>query len=193
MSSAYPIGYADDIVLLAPSASALRMMLNTCCQFANDYNLLINPGKTQLVRFSLPCSSSNPSTSPTFLFAGQTLNLADRACHLGHILRSDLSDTADILRVQTDMCRRANCLLSTFYAANPAVKTLLFRTFCLSLYGSALWRLSSFSLRSLEVTFNNLLRKIWKLPWHCHTSILHCISSLQSLFNIVIYRSSMLC
>ena len=71
--------------------------------------------------------------------------------------------------------------------------TLLSRpSFCLSLYGSALWRLSSSRLRSLEVTFNNLLRKIWKLPRHCHTSILHCISSLQSLFN-VIYRSSMLC
>ena len=154
---------------------------------------LIQGKKTQLVRFSLPCSSPNPSTSLTFLFAGQFLKLADRACRLGHILRSDLSDTDDILRVQTDMCRRANCLLSTFYATNPAVKTLLFHTFCLSLYGSALWRLSSSSLRSLKVTFNNLLRKIWKLPWHCHTSILHCISSPQSLFNVVIYRSSMLC
>ena len=105
------LGYADNIVLLAPSASALRMMLNTCCQFAINYNLIFNPGKTQLVRFSLPCSSPNSSTSPTFLFAGQTLNLADRAYHLGHILRSDLSDTDDILRVQTDMCCRANCLL----------------------------------------------------------------------------------
>ena len=165
-----------------------------CCQFANDHNLLFNPGKTQLVRFSLPSSSPNPSTSPTFLFAGQSLQLLDRACHLaiGHILRLDLSDTDVILRVQTDMCRRANCPLSTFYAANPVVKTTLFRSFCLSrsLYGSALWRLSSSSLRSLEVTFNNLLRKIWKLPRQCHTSILHCTSSLQSLFNVVVYRSS---
>ena len=79
------LGYADDTVLLAPSASALRMMLNTCCQFANDYNLLFNPGKTQLVRFSLPCSSPSPSTLPTFLFADQTLKLADSAFHLGHI------------------------------------------------------------------------------------------------------------
>ena len=85
------------------SASALRMMLNTCCQFANDHNLLFNPGKTQLVRFSLPSSSPNPSASPTFLFAGQSLQLVDRACHLGHILRSDLSDIDDILRVQTDI------------------------------------------------------------------------------------------
>jgi len=98
------LGYADDIVLLAPSASALTMMLNTCCQFANDHNLLFNPGKTQLVRFSLPFSSPNPSASPTFLFAGQSLQLVDGACHLGHILRSDVSDTDDILRVQTDMC-----------------------------------------------------------------------------------------
>ena len=28
----------------------------------------------------------------------------------------------DILRVQSDICRRASCLLSTFSATNPAVK-----------------------------------------------------------------------
>ena len=40
------VGYADDIVLLAPSASALKIMLNTCCQFAKDHNLLFNAAKT---------------------------------------------------------------------------------------------------------------------------------------------------
>ena len=35
--------------------------------------------------------------------------------------------------------------------------------------------------------------KFGKLPRHCHTSILHCISSLQSLYNVVICRSHMLC
>ena len=93
-------GYADDIVLLAPSASALRLMLNTCCQFATDYNLAFNPGKTQLVRFSLPSSSPSPTTAPVFVFGGQSLLLVDRASHLGHILRSDLSDADNILRVQ---------------------------------------------------------------------------------------------
>ena len=94
------------------------------------------------------------------------------------------------------MCRRANCLLSTFSATNSAVKTLLFRTFCLSLYGSSLWShtlLASPGLHSLEVTFNNILRKIWKLPRNCHSSILHCVSRLQSLHNVVIQRSKMLC
>ena len=87
------------------------------------------------------------------MFGGQSLTLVDRASHLGHILRSDLSDTDDILRVQTDICRKANCLLSTFSATNPAVKTLLFHTFCLSLYGSSLWSLA-----------HHLVCILWKLP-----------------------------
>ena len=65
----------------------------------NEYNLLLYPAKTQLVWFSLsllPCSSPNSPTLPTFLFAGQCLKLADRACHPRHILRSNLSDTDDI-------------------------------------------------------------------------------------------------
>ena len=144
-------GYADDIVLLAPSASALRMMLNTCCQFATDYNFIFNPGKTQLVWFSLPSSSPSSTTAPIFVFGGQSLTLVDRASHLGHILHFDLSDTDDILRIQTDMCHRANYLLSTFSTTNPAVKTLLFRTFCLSLYGSSLLSWASPGLHSLEV------------------------------------------
>ena len=39
------------------------------------------------------------------------------------------------------------------------------------LYGFALWRLSSSSLRTLEVIFNNLLRRIWKLPLHCQITL----------------------
>ena len=90
--------YADDIVLLAPSASALRMMLNTCCQFAKDHNLLFNANKTQLVCFSSPSSSPIPSSAPIFLFEGQPLSLASKASHLGHILRSDLCDSDDIFK-----------------------------------------------------------------------------------------------
>ena len=145
-------------------------MLNTCCQFANDYKLLFNPGKTQL------------PISPTFLFAGQSLKLANRACHLGHILRSVLSDTDDILRVQL-ICAIE---LTAFYLLfMPLILLSRPSYFALSVFLS-IWfcamEIFIFQLRPLEVTFNNLLGKIWKLPRHCHTSILHCIGSLQSLF-----------
>ena len=65
-------------------------------------------------------------------------------------------------------------------------------SFCLSLYGASLWKASSLELQSLEIAYNNILRKIWRLPRHCHTSILHCVSSGSSVFNTVLGRSSQL-
>ena len=54
--------YADDIVLLAPSVSALRRMLSICDSFATSHGLLSNADKTQLICFRtrksntlLPC------------------------------------------------------------------------------------------------------------------------------------------
>ena len=36
------ICYADDLTLLEPSSSALRLMLNTCSSFATSHNLIFN-------------------------------------------------------------------------------------------------------------------------------------------------------
>ena len=43
--------YADDIVLLAPCASALRIMLSICNDFAISHGLRFNANKTQLICF----------------------------------------------------------------------------------------------------------------------------------------------
>ena len=112
--------------------------------------------------------------------------------HLGHILSHDLSDSADITRATRDMICKANCLLTTFSCADSLVKTHLFRSFCLSLYGAPLWRLSSKALKSLEVSFNTILHRIWHLPPDSHTSIAHCTSYLSSVFNLVYSRCSSL-
>ena len=48
-------------------------------------------------------------------------------------------------------------------------------------------------LRSLEVTFNNILWKIlWSLPRACHTGILHQVAGLHSIYNVVVSRSNKL-
>jgi len=41
------LGYANDIVLLAPSASALRMMLVICDNYAKDYSISFNGSKSK--------------------------------------------------------------------------------------------------------------------------------------------------
>ena len=106
--------YADDIVLLSPSASGLRSMLNICSDFANRHSLIFNASKTQLVRFSLLSDSCSH-----FLFDGHQLTLSKSANHLGHILSSNLSDDDDILASQRDMCRKANSMLCIFHPQIP--------------------------------------------------------------------------
>ena len=39
---------------------------------------------------------------------------------------------------------------------------------------------------------NNILHKIWSLPRHSHTGIVHSVARLQSLYNVVLSRSKAL-
>ena len=57
---------------------------------------------------------------------------------------------------------------------------------------AALWFSSSPELRSLEVSFNNILHRIWSLPRMCHTGILHCTAHLNSIYNVVRRSSKLL-
>ena len=52
--------YADDIVLLAPCASALRVMLNICDTFASSYRLDAEVEETTLFREPRPLGCRRP-------------------------------------------------------------------------------------------------------------------------------------
>ena len=70
--------YADDIVLLAPSPSALRQILTTCSSFAISHSLLFNANKTQLIRFFRHSMAS--TCTPVLFFNTLELQL-NRSCH----------------------------------------------------------------------------------------------------------------
>ena len=50
--SFFAFAYADDVVLLAPCAAALRIMLSICSHFALSHKLEFNASKTKLICFS---------------------------------------------------------------------------------------------------------------------------------------------
>ena len=82
--------------------------------------------------------------------------------------------------------------MSVAYLFDLQPPSNLFQSFCLSLYGSILWNVSSPELQYPEVACNNILRKIWSLLRRCHTSILHLVASIQSIYNSTIIRSNRL-
>ena len=179
--------YAYDLAILAPSASALRRTLRCCESFASLHGLKFNPGKSQLIKFS--AHAAGPSTLPSINFCGIPLGFSNTVVHLGNILSSDLNDSEDILSKCRDMLTKSNALLCCFPNLDPVILTNLFQSYCLSLHGSALWNISSRSLQTVEVSFNKVLRRIWKLPRASHTAVVHCTAHLHSLLNQVLQRS----
>ena len=134
--------YADDVVLLAPCLSSLRLMLGLCEEYAVCHGPSFNPLKTQLIQFRW---YSHLRVSPTVTLCVHILPLMDEVLHLGHILLHNLSDEKDILHKCKDMIRKANALLCSFTDLSPVVLTYLFSIFCLP-YGisprhlSSLWK-----------------------------------------------------
>ena len=130
--------------------------------------LEFNADKTQLI-----CFGSAVQCTPNVQFLGNSLKFCSTVQHLGHILSHDLSDDFDIIDKTKELAKKANYMLHTFSCCDRLTKSTLFMSFCLSLSGSAIWSLACPQLKSLEVTFNSILCKIWGLPHQYHTSLLH--------------------
>ena len=178
--------YADDVVLLAPCAAALRIMLSICSRFALSHKLEFNASKTKLICFS--SRLVRPHNASIF-FNNILLPYSKSITHLGHILSENLDDMDDdIKRVLKDLNCKANSILCTFHCADPVVKTFLIQSFCLSLYGGILWKLNTSGINRLEVALNKILRKIWHLPPRSHSSIVHIVAQVNTVKNLLYYR-----
>ena len=140
--------YADDIVLLAPCPSALRILLNICSSYALTHGLRFNADKTQLICFHLRQSCP---TIPVICFNNIVLRYSDEVTHLGHILTSDLNDRSDIIRAAKDLNRKANSLFCVFRAADPFVKEFPIQV----LLSFSVWLLSLVSFIPLYQTYRS--------------------------------------
>jgi len=85
--------------------------------------MVFNPNdKTKVVCNKFPC----------FSVGGKPL-------YLGHVITCTLSDDKDLHREMRNMYIRTNTLLRRFGKCCEKVRVRLFRSYCLCLYGTALW------------------------------------------------------
>ena len=84
-----------------------------------------------------------------FVFLDHLLEIFDSVTHLGHVIHYSLDDSADIRRATLEMCKKANIVLSTFSSNDPQVKTDIFSSHCLSLYGGVLWDITCSQLSQI--------------------------------------------
>ena len=106
------LAYADDIVLLAPSANAMRRMLLCCDSYASDYNIIFNASKSKCIHFS-PKGHNRKVLGgiPIFSVCSQPIEMVKQWSHLGHIISHDMDDRYDITRCHDSLVRQINNVL----------------------------------------------------------------------------------
>jgi len=99
--------YADDIVLVAPSATALRVMLAICEDHADEYCICFNAAKSKCLVILPNCrlSSSKEFYSCIFYVANKPIEHVKSFLHLGHSFTSEFNDDEDIIKGRSNFVR----------------------------------------------------------------------------------------
>ena len=89
--------YVDDIVLLAPTATAMRSLLAICDIFATDFDVNFDAKKTKCIPFCSTVCQQN-FYFPIFYVGRDIIEYVDSWPHLGHISSNNNSkhDKEDI-------------------------------------------------------------------------------------------------
>ena len=135
-----------------------------------------------MLRVSCPHNVLQPASSPCWY----------SYTPIGHILHFNLSDAPDISHKLHDLVMKAYYVLVTFPYVGPRILTKLFQFYC----NNCMVQVCGWShhlpycniVLKLHLT-NLILCKIWRLPRHSHTGIVH---SVANLFNVVFLHSQRL-
>ena len=124
-----------------------------------------------------------------FYVGGKPIEYVDSFSHLGHIITSHLSDTADINNRRNNFVGQVNSVLCFFNNLNSSIKYKLFQSYCMSVYRCELWPLSNVKITDLCIAWRKSLRRVWGLPYNTHCYILPLLSQCLPLFDEICSRS----
>ena len=81
--------YADDMVLIAPSAGALQSMLNICCDYSVTHSITYNEKKT--VTMYIKSAKIKPHHIPCITLNNKQLSYVDSYKYLGCIISTQIA------------------------------------------------------------------------------------------------------
>ena len=147
--------YADDIVLFAVSAKGLQKLLDTCFNYGCSHDIQFNPLKSAVMYVD----SRKVEVARPMMIGGDKLNFVTTYTYLGHIIRDDLSDEADVKAKARQLYAKSNMLRQRFHFCTAAVKNKLFTTSFNNIYMCALWvKCSKTIFHQFVVSYNNCFR-----------------------------------
>ena len=176
--------YADDAVLLAPTAGALQNLITVCHSFAENNEMLFNVKKSVCSAF-IPKLYGNMNI-PDVHLGGSPLKWVAQYKYLGAILDNKSCDDTDIVRQIQAIYARGNTLIQYFRKCSTAVKTQLFKSYCSSMYGCHLWqRYGASTIKKIQVAYNNVFRTLMGIKRGDSISHAFVASNVQGFKSLV--------
>ena len=106
--------YADDIVLLSPSATGLSLLLHVCGKYGLEHDIRFNSKKSAVTIFRN--SFVKDFSYPSFVMNGESIKEVPFVKYLGHVISADMKDDLDKMR-QCNYMNKAMLLLVVFICA----------------------------------------------------------------------------
>ena len=154
-------------------------MITTLEEFAEEFKMKINAKKTKCMLFA----QSKVDVMPLINVAGQEIQWVNNFRHLGAIVSTDLSDTADIDQKRNHFIRQANYVNHAFGVSPSWLKSRLIQTYATALYGSQAWSLDNVMLDRVRTAWNIVQRRVWRLPWRAHSVLLPAVTNQSNLLD----------
>ena len=162
--------YADDLVLLAPSRTALQHMLNICEQYAGEHNLVFSTdpdpqkSKTKSLYMVGKVRGGRIQYPKPVRLCGVDLPWVASANHLGHELHQDCSMEHDARSKRMAFITESTDIRETFAWAHPMQILEAIRVYTTSFYGSMLYDLYGEEASKIYRCWKTAVKLAWGVP-----------------------------
>ena len=129
------LSYADDLILIFPSATSMKEILSICESFAKEYQIAFNANKSQLLLFK---GKYHIRGTVSFKVNGHLIEYASLVKHLRHQLATETSALVKCNIITAAFNKAVNFFLANFGHLNSLMLVNLFHQYFCSFYGITL-------------------------------------------------------
>ena len=169
--------FADDLILMAPTRSAMEAMLDVCEKYGAIHNLVFStdpsPEKSKSKCLYM-CGKSGPVDYPVKLtLYGEDLPFVEVATHLGHELSQKCTMEYNVKCMRGRYIQESCEVIEMFRFAHPSEILRAIKVYCCHFYGLILADLFGEEANKYYRCFKTTVKDIWQVPRACHTYFVH--------------------
>ena len=153
------ICYADDIVLISPSANGLQFLIDKISSLLIQHGMVINAKKSSYVVFG---SKSSIKKFYSIVLSGEEMVRSSSCVYLGTVLSGDMSLKLDMDRAMQAYLKQFNSMYYRFNSLGNNLKFFLHKTFT-SFYATELWYddlMNRNRFRKIEICYHKCIKKL---------------------------------